>query len=111
MEDMDVSNPWGYPKSSILNHVNRLFQYKPSISNFPYLCKSHEIPYLTRIFQGELVPDLAPLATTPSPLSWSLQSLQNSSSNWFLLSHVSHVLQNTHQIMVLSSPVLEFTLW
>jgi hypothetical protein len=74
----------------------------------PYLWKSHEIPYLTHIFQGELVPDLAPLATTPSPLSWSSQSLQNSSSNWFLL---SHVLQNTHQIMVLSSPVLEFTLW
>ena len=38
-ECMDVSENSGTPKSSILNHFNRVFHYKPSILGYPYFWK------------------------------------------------------------------------
>ena len=38
-QKMDVSENSGTPKSSILNHFNRVVHYKPSILGYPYFWK------------------------------------------------------------------------
>ena len=61
---MGVSKNSGTPKSSILNHFNRVFHYKPSILGYPYFWKH------PKDFKSQ-----RPHAFLAEPWSWVTQTM------------------------------------
>ena len=89
---MDVSKNSGTPKSSILNNVNRVFPYKPSILGYHYFWKhpyaSYIIMQITKGPLGMFLPGKSTDAEGPPRKSGDRKTPKNASgftiNNWGL---------------------------